>query len=56
MLSRPLIRWPAVGLLRAIANRNAMQYDFLVSHSVNGWLANEKDQRIYKEAVTHGQD
>ncbi len=123
----PLIRWPPVGVLQAIAKRNAMQYDYVVleyfdwsrrgdymyashgisvsvandaladpdrvvidpdynsatgrsvriigysmlaqgivtvivlsdggvDYGVNGWLANEKDERIYKEAVTHGQD
>ena len=27
-----------------------------VDYGVNGWLANEKDQRIYREAEVHGQD
>lgn len=27
-----------------------------VDYGVNGWLANEKDQRIYREADAHGQD
>ena len=27
-----------------------------VDYGVNGWLANEKDQRIYREAEAHGQD
>lgn len=27
-----------------------------VEYGVNGWLANEKDQRIYREADAHGQD
>ncbi len=27
-----------------------------VDYGVNGWLANEKDQRIYREADAHGQN
>ena len=27
-----------------------------VDYGVNGWLANEKDQRIYREGETHEQD
>ena len=27
-----------------------------VDYGVNGWLANEKDQRIYREAEAHGQN
>jgi hypothetical protein len=27
-----------------------------VDYGVNGWLANEKDQRIYREADADGQD
>lgn len=27
-----------------------------IDYGVNGWPANEKDQRIYREADAHGQD
>ena len=27
-----------------------------IDYGVNGWLANEKDQRIYREAEVDGQD
>lgn len=27
-----------------------------IDYGVNGWLANEKDKRIYREAEVHGQD
>ena len=30
--------------------------DVGVDYGVNGWLANEKDQRIHREADGHGQD
>ena len=43
---RPLITWPAVGLLPAIAKRNAMQYDYVVDYGVNDWLGRDTWTRL----------